>query len=109
LLIERKWYAAIVSGIYALYEAVNHHIADYVAELTERYELTLPELESKTAELENKVKSHLKTMGFAISADKANYTELRRNNLYKDVSVEEADRFAAERSPQKSFGMEDEA
>ncbi|MDR2597419.1 MAG: SAM-dependent methyltransferase, partial [Treponema sp.] len=64
LLIERKWYAAIISGIYALYEKVNHHIADYVAELTERYEFTLPEIESKTVELEKKVKSHLKTMGY---------------------------------------------
>jgi len=64
LLIERKWYSAIISGIYALYEKVNHHIADYVAELTERYEFTLPELESKNAELESKVKSHLKTMGY---------------------------------------------
>jgi len=64
LLLERKWYAAIISGISALYEAVNHHITDYVADITERYEFTLPELETKTADLENKVKSHLKTMGF---------------------------------------------
>jgi type I restriction enzyme M protein len=65
LLLERKWYKSIVNGIYALYESVNHHIADHVAELTERYEATLPALETKAAELEDKVKSHLERMGFA--------------------------------------------
>jgi type I restriction enzyme M protein len=64
LLFERKWYKSIVNGIYALYEAVNHHIADHVAELTERYELTLPALETEVTELGSKVKSHLKGMGF---------------------------------------------
>jgi type I restriction enzyme M protein len=64
LLLERKWNKSIVNGIYALYEKVNHHIADHVAELTERYEQTLPALETEVAELESKVKSHLKGMRF---------------------------------------------
>jgi type I restriction enzyme M protein len=64
LLLERKWYTAILRDIFVLYESINHRIADRVTELTERYGLTLPELESKTAELESKVKSHLKAMGF---------------------------------------------
>jgi type I restriction enzyme M protein len=64
LLIERKWYAALISGIFTLYESINHRIADRVTELAERYEFTLPELESKTAKLERKVKSHLKAMGY---------------------------------------------
>ena len=64
LLLERKWYTAILRDIFVLYESINHRIADRVTELAERYELTLPELESKTAELEGKVKSHLKAMGF---------------------------------------------
>jgi type I restriction enzyme M protein len=64
LLLERKWYNAITSGIYELYTAVNHRIADRISELNERYEETLPMLESKAAELEGKVKSHLERMGF---------------------------------------------
>jgi type I restriction enzyme M protein len=64
LLLERKWYSAITSGIYELYSAVNHRIADRVLELNERYEETLPVLESKVAELEGKVKTHLERMGF---------------------------------------------
>jgi len=64
LLLEHKWYATISNGISALYESINHRIAGRVAELTERYEHTLPALEAEVEELENKVKSHLKTMGF---------------------------------------------
>jgi len=65
LLLERKWYRSLVSGIFALYTAVNHRIADRVTELADRYGKTLPELEAEAAELEGKVKSHLKSMGFA--------------------------------------------
>lgn len=64
LLLNRKWYRTIISGIYALYTAVSHHIADRVSELNERYEQTLPELEAEVAQLEDKVKSHLERMGF---------------------------------------------
>lgn len=65
LLLNRKWYRTIINGIYALYTAVSHHIADRVTELNERYEQTLPELEAEVTEIESKVKSHLERMGFA--------------------------------------------
>ena len=64
LLLNRKWYGTIISGIYALYTAVSHRIADRVSELSERYEHTLPTLETEAAQLECKVKSHLERMGF---------------------------------------------
>jgi type I restriction enzyme M protein len=64
LLLERKWYRALVNGVFALYKAMCHRIAERVVELTERYEQTLPELESDVVKLEKKVKSHLKKMGF---------------------------------------------
>lgn len=64
LLLNRKWYRTIRSGIYALYTAVSHRIADRVSELNERYEQTLPELEKEVTQLEVKVKSHLERMGF---------------------------------------------
>jgi len=64
LLLERKWYTAIINDIYVLYDAVNHRITDRVTEFAERYEQTLPELETEVKKLESKVKSHLKTMGF---------------------------------------------
>ena len=64
LLLNRKWYRAMISGIYALYTAVSHRISDRVTELNERYEQTLPELEAEVAQLEGKVKSHLERMGY---------------------------------------------
>jgi type I restriction enzyme M protein len=64
LLLNRKWYRTIEDGIFGLYTAVCHSIADRVAELNERYEQTLPQLESEVEQLESKVKSHLERMGF---------------------------------------------
>ena len=64
LLLDRKWYRSLVSGVYALYTAVSHRITERVTELAERYERTMPELEAEAAKLEGKVKSHLKRMEF---------------------------------------------
>lgn len=64
LLLNRKWYRSLVNGIFALYIAVSHCIAERVTELNERYENTLPNLEKEVAQLESKVKSHLERMGF---------------------------------------------
>lgn len=64
LLLNRKWHRTIMNGIYALYTAVSHRISGRVTELNERYEYTLPALESELAQLEDKVKSHLERMGF---------------------------------------------
>ena len=65
LLVNQKWFGAIVTGVEQLYRAVSHGIAIRVTELADRYELTLPEIEAQAAELEGKVKSHLERMGFA--------------------------------------------
>jgi len=64
LLLNRKWYRALISGVYVLYAAVSHRIADRVTELADRYEKTMPQLETEVAELESKMKSHLERMGF---------------------------------------------
>jgi type I restriction enzyme M protein len=64
LLLNRKWYRSLLKGIYALYKAVSHSISDRVTELGERYDQTLPALETEAAQLEGKVKSHLESMGF---------------------------------------------
>jgi type I restriction enzyme M protein len=64
LLINRKWHTAIYEGIYALYKTVSQSITERIVEIAERYEQTLPELETAVADYETKVKSHLKEMGF---------------------------------------------
>lgn len=64
LLLNRKWYCSLVSGVHALYTAVSHRISERVMELADRYEKSMPQLENEVAELESKVKSHLERMGF---------------------------------------------
>ncbi len=64
LLLNRKWYRALVLGIFDLYMAVSHAITERVTELADRYENTLPQLETDVDEFETKVKSHLERMGF---------------------------------------------
>ena len=64
LLVNRKWYYTIFAGIKALYTSISHEIAGRITELAERYENTLPELESELETYEAKVKAHLERMGF---------------------------------------------
>ena len=64
LLVNRKWFNSIFSGISDLYAAISHHLTNRIIELAERYESTLPQLESDTTKYEAKVKSHLERMGF---------------------------------------------
>lgn len=64
LLINRKWYYTIFDGIKALYVTTSHNMASRISELTERYEDTLPELQTQVNDYEAKVKAHLERMGF---------------------------------------------
>ena len=64
LLVNKKWFDSIYSGIVDLYAAISHRLTNRIIELAERYESTLPELAADTAEYEAKVKSHLERMGF---------------------------------------------
>lgn len=64
LLVNRKWYYAIGTGINELYAAISHQLADRIIELSKRYENTLPDLMKQTTDYEAKVKSHLERMGF---------------------------------------------
>ena len=64
LLVNRKWFDSIFSGIADLYAAISQRLTNRIVELADRYENTLPALEKDTAEYESKVKSHLERMGF---------------------------------------------
>jgi len=63
LLVNKKWYYAIGTGINELYTAISHQLADRIIELAKRYQVTLPELMEQTAAYEAMVKSHLERMG----------------------------------------------
>lgn len=64
LLLERKWYRSLISGVFALYTSVSHSIATRNTELAERYEKTLPELEAEVEDYAFRVKGHLERIGF---------------------------------------------
>ena len=64
LLVNKKWFDSIFSGIADLYAAISHRLTNRIVELAERYENTLSELERDTTEYEAVVKSHLERMGF---------------------------------------------
>ena len=64
LLVNRKWFDSIFTGIADLYAAISHRLTNRIVELAERYENTLPELQKYTDGYETKVKSHLERMGF---------------------------------------------
>ena len=64
LLVNQKWYGAIVKGIEQLYRSVSHGIAARITELAERYEHTMLELENEAADYSARVNGHLHRMGF---------------------------------------------
>lgn len=64
LIVNRKWYYTVFEGIKTLYATTSHEIAGRITELAERYETTLPKLESEVESYETKVKAHLERMGF---------------------------------------------
>lgn len=66
LLVKQKWSFDIFEGIKSLYDTTSHKIATRVTELADRYENTLPDLETTVADYETKVKNHLKEMGFEV-------------------------------------------
>lgn len=63
LLLERKWYRSLISGVFALYTSVSHSIATRDIELAERYEKTLLELETDVAGYASRIKGYLERMG----------------------------------------------
>jgi type I restriction enzyme M protein len=64
LVVDDKWLAALDEAIHGEMNRVSQQLTQRVKELAERYETSLPQMASRTAELEAKVKQHLERMGF---------------------------------------------
>lgn len=58
-----KWMPALRNRLYALMTTAQQEIITNITALSERYETTLPELETETAHYRNLVKGYLKEMG----------------------------------------------
>jgi type I restriction enzyme M protein len=65
LVVDDKWLATLDARIHGEMDRVSQQLTTRVKELAERYEATLPQLTLQTGELEQKVSSHLKRMGFS--------------------------------------------
>jgi type I restriction enzyme M protein len=64
LVIEKKWFASLDKRLSDEMQRISQQLTSKVSELAERYSQTLPEIDAEIADLEAKVASHLKQMGF---------------------------------------------
>jgi type I restriction enzyme M protein len=46
LVVEKKWCRTIYADIVAIYSAISHRLTNRIVELVERYEETLPQIET---------------------------------------------------------------
>jgi type I restriction enzyme M protein len=65
LVVDDKWMTAIEKNIKTEMDRVSQGLTQRIKELSERYELSLPKLNSEVYEFEMKVIAHLEKMGFA--------------------------------------------
>lgn len=64
LVIEKKWFASLIKRLSDEMQRISQQLTSKVSELAERYEQTLPKIEAEISDLEAKVASHLKQMGY---------------------------------------------
>ena len=62
---DDKWLAALDAAIHGEMDRISQALTQRVNELAERYEIPMPQMVSRVAELETKVNGHLKRMGFS--------------------------------------------
>ena len=65
LVVDDKWLTSLQAAIHREMDRISQQLTEHVKELADRYEISLPRMLGSVAELEAKVKFHLKTMGFA--------------------------------------------
>ena len=62
--INDKWLAILTNDLEEILDGISQSLTGRIAELAERYESPMPELEKEVEDLESKVEEHLKRMGF---------------------------------------------
>ena len=65
LVVDDKWLTSLDAAIHGVMDRVNQQLTQRVKELAQRYEISLPQVLDRVAELEAKVNCHLNRMGFA--------------------------------------------
>ncbi|NQT92720.1 MAG: N-6 DNA methylase, partial [Lentisphaerae bacterium] len=66
LVVGDKWLATLDNTVRGEIDRVSQRLAQRIRELAERYAAPLPELTTRTRDLEDKVSEHLCKMGFAV-------------------------------------------
>jgi type I restriction enzyme M protein len=64
LAVDDKWMAALGAMVNSEMDRVSQEITQRVRELTERYEIPLPQMLHRVANLEESVRGHMRRMGF---------------------------------------------
>lgn len=67
IVIEDKWNSTIAGLIDGEVRRLSNRLATRVADLRERYDATLPELEAQVEDLDARVEQHLRDMGLVVS------------------------------------------
>ncbi|KAF5277939.1 hypothetical protein FQR65_LT15905 [Abscondita terminalis] len=70
LVINKKWFKHLEQCLYEEKERMSQTLTHRIMELTERYKVTLPEMEIALDEYETKVKSHLQKKWMAMGRNK---------------------------------------
>jgi type I restriction enzyme M protein len=65
LVVDDKWLAALDAAIHGEMDRVSQQLTQRAKELAERYEIPLPQMVSRVADLEANVNRHLERMGFS--------------------------------------------
>ncbi len=65
LVVEDKWISALDKAIHGEMDRISQTLTHRVKDLAERYEMPLPKMTDRVAELETKVNQQLESMGFA--------------------------------------------
>ena len=65
LVVDDKWLASLDAAIHGEIDRVSQNLTRRVKDLAERYQIPLPQMLGRVAELEAKVNGHLEKMGFA--------------------------------------------
>lgn len=66
LVVENKWLGTLAERLDSEMQQISQNLTTRVNELAERYEQTLSAIDADIVDLEDKVKSHLQKMGFAV-------------------------------------------
>lgn len=64
LVVDDKWMSCIEKSVKTEMERISQRLTQRIKELAERYETPMPKQTKEVADLESKVNSHLKKMGF---------------------------------------------